>query len=240
MPSAVLEAENFSAGYGKPLFAQADLSLCGGEVVSLVGPNGTGKSTLLKTLAGLLPALCGEIFLCGQKLEIWNVRERAQKIASVFTHEQVPYGMSVREFVSLGRIPFAGWFDFRNKEDLAAIGESLEILGLGRFADRRMQTLSDGERSRAFLARALATRPRLLLLDEPAAFLDVPNILHLFKILKDLAGERNLAVLLSTHHLEYACRFSDRIVALDGCGKISEGSALDLKQKGFLDWANAD
>lgn len=240
MPSAILEAKNFSAGYGKPLFRRAEISLCGGEVVALLGPNGTGKSTLLKTLAGLLPGFEGELFLCGRKFESYTVRDRAKKIASVFTHEQIPYGMTVREFISLGRIPYSGWLDARTLDDERRISGAVEMLGLERFAARRMQTLSDGERSRAFLARALATEPELLLLDEPTAFLDVPNILNLFKILKNLAAERNLAVLLSTHHLEYACRFADRILALDGRGNLAEGSADGLKQKGFLDWAYAD
>lgn len=157
-------------------------------------------------------------------------------MASVFTHLNLPYGMTVREFVSLGRIPFSGFLDKRSAADERAVDMALEEVGMANFAHRMLQTLSDGERSRVFVARAVASEPKLLLLDEPTAFLDVPNILQLFRFLKRLAGEKGVAVLLSTHHVEKAMQFSDRIIALNGKGFVSEDSPAALKDS-FLNWA---
>lgn len=238
MPSVLLFARNFSAGYARPLFSPADLSLSASSVVSLVGPNGTGKSTILKSFAGLLAPQTGNLFLSGEPFERMDARMRARKIASVFTGERIPFGMDVREFVSLGRIPYAGIFDGRSAADNRKIDEALASVRMESFAHRNASELSDGERSRVFLARALAAEPELLLLDEPTAFLDVPNILSLFRLLRELSQTRKLSVLLSTHHLDYAFRFSDRIIALDGKGHVREGLPEELRHSPFLEWAN--
>ena len=234
MPDVALRAENFSAGYGKPLFSATEIFLECGQVVSLVGPNGTGKSTVLRCFAGLLRPLSGNIFLCGRPLESFLPRERAMAVASVFTQTRIPFGMGVRELVSLGRIPFSGLLDGRSKKDESAIDFALSSVGLEPFAGRRVSELSDGERSRVFLARALASEPKVLLLDEPTAFLDVPNILGLFRLLKKMAGAKNVAVLLSTHHLDYALKFSDRLIAFDGKGRLLEDVPNALARSGFL------
>ncbi|MCK9181717.1 MAG: ABC transporter ATP-binding protein [Fibrobacteraceae bacterium] len=232
----ILFAENFSAGYGEALFARLDMKLNKGNVTALIGPNGTGKSTLLKSFAGLIPPFSGRILLCGQPINDVPMRARAQKIASVFTWERIPFGMTVREFVSLGRIPFSGIFDLRTKKDEAAIDWALDYMNISSFATRQAGALSDGERSRVFLARALSSFPEVLLLDEPTAFLDVPHILSLFKLLKKFAVEKNAAVLLSTHHVNYAFRFSDELICLDGCGHIAEGTPAVLQSSEYLSW----
>ncbi len=240
MADSVLTAENFSAGYGKPLFSATEIALECGQVVSLVGPNGTGKSTVLRCFAGLLRPLSGNISLCGKPLEKISPRERAKAIASVFTQARIPFGMNVREFVSLGRIPYSGWFDGRSEGDETAIDFALSSVGLESFACRRVSELSDGERSRVFLARAFASEPKVLLLDEPTAFLDVPNILGLFRLLKKMAVEKSVAVLLSTHHLDYALKFSDKIIAFDGKGCLREDVPDVLAHSGFLAWAGSE
>ncbi len=240
MADTILKAENFSAGHGKPLFSGAEIVLSGAQVVSLVGPNGSGKSTLLRTLAGLLRPLSGNVFLCGRPLEGFLPRERAKMVASVFTQARIPFGMDVREFVSLGRIPYSGWLDGRSRRDDEAIELALSSVGLESFARRRVAELSDGERSRVFLARAFASEPKALLLDEPTAFLDVPNILALFRLLKGMARKRNIAVLLSTHHLDYALRFSDKVIAFDGKGSVREDIPDAFARSGFLAWAGCE
>lgn len=238
MPESVLTAKNFSAGYGRALFSPAELSLAQGNLVSLVGPNGTGKSTILRCFAGLLEPRTGTVFLDGKPLKEWDARLCAQKIASVFTRERVPFGMNVREFVSLGRIPYSQFFDGRSRADEAAIDDAIFRVRMEAFAKREVAALSDGERSRVFLARAIASEPEALLLDEPTAYLDVPNILNLFRLLREMAAERNLAVLLSTHHLHYAMKFSDKIIALDGKGRVKEGFPDEFTSSHFLEWAD--
>ncbi len=240
MADVVLRAENFSAGYGAPLFSGAEIALECGQVVSLVGPNGTGKSTVLRCLAGLLRPLSGNISLGGRPLESFHPRERAKMVASVFTQARIPFGMSVREFVALGRIPYSGFLDGRSKQDEAAIDFALSNVGMKSFAQRRVAELSDGERSRVFLARAFASEPKVLLLDEPTAFLDVPNILALFRLLKKMAVEKDVAVLLSTHHLDYALKFSDKVIAFDGKGCLREDFPKALARSGFLSWAGSE
>ncbi|WP_308604181.1 ABC transporter ATP-binding protein [uncultured Fibrobacter sp.] len=237
MAETVLEAKNLSVGYGMPLFPQASLDLQAGELVSLVGPNGSGKSTLLKTFAGLLTPCSGTIRLCGMVMEKMAKRKRAQLVASVFTHERAPFGMTVREFISLGRIPFSGIFDQRTEEDESAVDDALANTELTDFANRRVAALSDGERSRVLVARAMASHPKLLLLDEPTAFLDVPHILSLFHFLREFAEKKQMAILLSTHHLDYAFRFSHRVIALDGKGGIGEGFLPKMQEAGLLSWA---
>ncbi len=240
MPDVILDAKNFSAGYTHKLFEPVDLSLLAGELVSLVGPNGVGKSTLLKSFAGILPPQSGMVTLCGTPLESLSMRKRAQIIASVFTQERVPYGMTVREFVSLGRIPYSGLFDSRTVEDDAAIDDAIQNIQLEGFSDRSVLALSDGERSRVFIARAIATQPKILLFDEPTAFLDVPNILNLFRILKKMAKERNLAVLLSTQHVDYALRFSDKIIGFGRKGLVREATPQEMEESEFLGWARVE
>lgn len=240
MAEILLSAENLSVGYGKPLFSMERLNFAAGEFVCLVGPNGSGKSSLFRTLSGLVPALSGKVALCGLPLLSIPARRRAQLLAGVFTLVSVPRGLSVQEFVSLGRIPYSGFLDSRTAEDEAAVRDALRDAGVETLSCRELCTLSDGERARAFLARALAGRSKVLLLDEPSAFLDVPHTLALFRLLRTLARERNAAVIASTHNIDYACRFADKLLALDGMGGAFSGSVAETIRGGYLNWAEVN
>jgi len=212
-----------------------DFSLASGNVVALMGENGCGKSSLLKTFAGLLAPVAGEVSLEGKSLTEWAPRERAQEISLVRMSSAVPPRMSVSEFVRLGRSPYSGIFDSRTEEDNRIVENSMALLDVANFANRPIAELSDGERSRVFLAEAVAQQVKILLLDEPNAFLDIPRSHALFRLLKKIAVERQMGIVVSTHSVEYAERYCDKIMVVNG-GTVKVASAADARKNGLLDW----
>ena len=239
--NALLECRNLLVGYGRALESMNnpfDFRLSAGTVVALMGENGCGKSSLLKTLAGLLPPVSGEVSLEGRMLSEWSPRHRSQKISLVRMSNVVPPRMSVREFVRLGRSPYSGIFDSRTAEDNRIVEESMVLLDVAVFAERPVAELSDGERSRVFLAEAVAQRVNVLLLDEPNAFLDIPRSHALFRLLKKIAVERQMGIVVSTHSVEYAERYCDRIMVVDG-GTVKNALASEARKCGLLDWTEA-
>lgn len=239
--NALLECRNLLVGYGRALESMKnpfDFRLSAGTVVALMGENGCGKSSLLKTLAGLLPPVSGEVSLEGRMLSEWSPRHRSQKISLVRMSNAVPPRMSVREFVRLGRSPYSGIFDSRTAEDNRIVEESMVLLDVAVFAERPVAELSDGERSRVFLAEAVAQRVNVLLLDEPNAFLDIPRSHALFRLLKKIAVESQMGIVISTHSVEYAERYCDRIMVVDG-GTVKNALASEARKCGLLDWTEA-
>ena len=236
--NALLECKDLLVGYGKALETMKspfDFSLVSGTVVALMGENGCGKSSLLKTFAGLLKPVAGSVSLEGKSLTEWAPRERAQEISLVRMSSAVPPRMSVSEFVRLGRSPYSGIFDSRTDEDNRIVDESMALLDVANFANRPIAELSDGERSRVFLAEAVAQQVKILLLDEPNAFLDIPRSHALFRLLKKIALERKMGVVVSTHSVEYAERYCDKIMVVNG-GTVKVAAAPDARKAGLLDW----
>ncbi len=234
----LLECKDLLVGYGKALPSMKfpfDFSLASGNVVALMGENGCGKSSLLKTFAGLLAPVAGEVSLEGKSLTEWSPRERAQEISLVRMSCAVPPRMSVSEFVRLGRSPYSGIFDSRTDEDNRIVENSMALLDVANFANRPIAELSDGERSRVFLAEAVAQQVKILLLDEPNAFLDIPRSHALFRLLKKIAVERQMGIVVSTHSVEYAERYCDKIMVVNG-GTVKVASAADARKNGLLDW----
>ena len=245
----LLQCENLVIGYKNGKCANAgfvvpfDFELNAGEVVALLGENGCGKSTFLKTLCAQLQPVSGTVSLCGRPLDstkvaAWNARERAKLVTLVRMSGVTCDRMTVREFVGLGRTPYAGLFDGRSKEDERIVDESLALLELETFANRWVNELSDGERSRVYLAQAVAQQVKALLLDEPNAFLDIPRSRKLFALLQKLAKERGMGILVSTHSVEYAEKYCDRMVVIEnGCVRCERAS--DARAEGLLDWTEA-
>ena len=234
----LLECKDLLVGYGKALPSMKfpfDFSLASGNVVALMGENGCGKSSLLKTFAGLLAPVAGEVSLEGKSLTEWAPRERAQEISLVRMSSAVPPRMSVSEFVRLGRSPYSGIFDSRTEEDNRIVENSMALLDVANFANRPIAELSDGERSRVFLAEAVAQQVKILLLDEPNAFLDIPRSHALFRLLKKIATERKMGIIVSTHSVEYAERYCDKIMVVNG-GTVKVATAADARKNGLLDW----
>jgi iron complex transport system ATP-binding protein len=222
--SALLEAtELVVARGGAPILHGVSVTLRAGEAVALVGPNAAGKSTLVRTLAGLLPATSGIVRLEGRPLAEWGRSALARDVALVTPEEGAPVLLSVRERVALGRYPHRGPFRPLTPADRDTVAHALAQTGIAHLAHRPLSTLSSGERQLAALARGLAQQPRVLLLDEPAAHLDVGHQLQLFRILDEIRGG-GVAVLAVVHDLQRAAAWAGRMLLLDGGRLAAEGA----------------
>ncbi|MCF7936082.1 MAG: ABC transporter ATP-binding protein [Synergistales bacterium] len=216
------------------LAADLRLSLSQGEMVCLVGPNGAGKSTLLRTLAGLQPALGGTIDLQGRSLQRYAPAERARIMGVVLTTVPPTPGLTVADCVALGRSPFTDWLGRTTKEDRTVVRRAMEEVGVTELARRHLGEISDGERQKTMIARALAQEPQILLLDEPTAFLDLPHRVEILLLLRRLAHHGGTAVLLSTHDLDLALRTADRLWLLPRSGRLHSGTPEDLVLQGAV------
>ena len=214
------------------IVARLDCSLSGGEFVCLLGPNGAGKSTLIRTLAGIQKPLAGELRLSGKTMSDIAPRERARAVSVVLTEVMSSGVMDAYSLVSLGRHPYSGWFGGLNAQDHERIEWSIDAVGAGSLANRQVSELSDGERQKISVARALAQEAKLMLLDEPTVFLDLPRRVELLSILRDLAHRENLALLLSTHDLDLALRFADRLWLMTPEGNLLQGAPEALAING--------
>jgi iron complex transport system ATP-binding protein len=205
-----------------------------GELVCLLGPNGIGKSTLLRTIAKMQPPLWGTVELGGADLRSVSHAELARRLGVVLTERVAVEALTVRQIVGLGRYPHSGWFGGLTERDRAAVGWAIESVGARHLADRDFSRLSDGERQRVMIARALAQQPVVLLLDEPTAFLDVPSRVELMGLLRQLTRERPLAVVVSTHDLELALRTADTIWLVMPGGELATGAPEDVVLSGAI------
>lgn len=236
----IICARNLTVGYagrkGKDhsVLAQMDIDIRAGEFVCLVGPNGCGKSTLLRTLAGLQDALAGTIELDGAAIKQMPLRERAQHLALVLTRFAGVHGMTGFDSVALGRTPHTGWLDSLNPQDQNAILKAMQETDTIHLQRRSVDALSDGERQRLAVARALAQEAQLLMMDEPTAFLDLPHRVGLMGLLRGLCRNQNKAVVLSTHDLDLAMRFADRLIVMDGKGNWFQGLPETMALDGVL------
>lgn len=201
---------NLSIGYKKsaPIVESIDAELHLGEFVCLTGNNGAGKSTLLRTLAYLQAPLSGHIII---ETAVKEAATSRSNCAIVLTQTPELNNTTVRQMVTWGRLPYTGMFGQLKEEDLVKADQAIRIIGIERLAKRNFASLSDGERQKTMIARALAQETDYLLLDEPSAFLDHPSKVELMVTLRALAHEKHKAILLSTHDLELAQKYADRI-----------------------------
>ena len=214
---AYLETKDLAVGYhGKPLIEEIPLHVQRGRIVTLIGPNGSGKSTILKTIIGQLPKVSGTVYLDGKTMQERSRNEIARRMASLMTARMEPELMTCRDVVGTGRYPYTGKLGILTSEDRAIVERSLAQVGGLDFADRPFANISDGQRQRILLARALCQEPEIIVLDEPTSFLDIRYKLELLTVLKRMVRENDLAVLLSLHELELAERISDTVVCVAG------------------------
>jgi len=208
------------------------VSLQAGELVCLLGPNGAGKSTLLRSLAGMQPPIAGEVQLLGENIYKLAPQELAKRLSLVLT-EKVDVGMlSAYTLVTLGRYPYTDWWGNLTSEDETIVHWAIKAVGAVHLAQRQVSELSDGERQKIMIARALAQSPIVMLLDEPTAFLDLPRRVEIMQLLRQLARETNQAILLSTHDLDLALRLADKVWLLSTNGILHVGAPEDLVLSG--------
>jgi cobalamin transport system ATP-binding protein len=205
-----------------------------GDLVCLLGPNGIGKSTLLRTLARMQPALWGSVELAGDDLQSMTGSELARRLGVVLTERVLIDALSARRIVEFGRYPHSGWLGRIGDGDREVVDWAIDAVGARHLAERDFSQLSDGERQRVMVARALAQEPAVLLLDEPTAFLDVPSRVELMALLRSLTRVGRIAVVLSTHDLELALRTSDVVWLVMPGGEIVTGSPEDVMLSGAI------
>lgn len=240
----VLQIENLAIGYThrreQKVVAQGITEvLCAGELVCLLGPNGAGKSTLMRTISGSQKPLAGRVLLDGAVIHDLPARNLARKMSLVLT-ERVQAGLlSAYEVVVLGRYPHTDWTGKLSEKDHEVIRRSIEMTGAEELASRILAELSDGERQKIMVARALAQEPELMILDEVTAFLDLPRRVEIMQLLRDLAHTAGKAILLSTHDMDLALRCADRLWLLPKEGALHVGAPEDLVLNGDFEQAFA-
>lgn len=231
----ILRVTRLTAGYGdRTALSDLALTVDAGELLAVVGPNGAGKSTLLKVIGGALEAWSGELAIEGRPLAAFDRRSLARIMASVAQENPIAFQYTVLEVVLMGRAPHLGSFHFETAHDLAVAREALAALGLTAAATRPIQELSGGERKRVFLARALAQEPRIVLLDEPAAFLDMRHVAEIFTLFRKLCAERGMAVIATLHDLNAAALYADHVLLLKDGVRVAYGSPAEVFTTGNL------
>ena len=232
----LLTTENLCIGYSanKPVAANLSLGLAKGCMTSLLGPNGVGKSTLLRTLAGLQPPLSGSVRVCGELLADISISELSRYIALVLTDRVSVGGLTVFELVSMGRQPYTGFFGRLSDTDRAIIDQSMADVGIAAKAASHIAELSDGECQKVMIAKALAQQTPIIILDEPTAFLDAAARIDVMRLLHRLAAESQKAILLSTHDIDVAVQLSDNLWLMNTNG-VSCGSVAEMVGGGMLD-----
>ena len=210
----------------------ADLTLAAGELVAVVGPNGGGKTTLIRALLNLTPLARGTVSLDGRPIEGWRRGELARVVALVPQREDTPFSWRVEELVGFGRYARRGPLEAMGADDTAAVARALARCDVTELRERRIETLSGGEWQRVRIARALAQEPRLLVLDEPTASLDLGHEMELFELVRRLVAE-GLAALVVTHDLNLAARYADRMLLLDA-GRIAASGPPEVVMRAEL------
>lgn len=205
-----------------------------GEFACLVGVNGSGKSTLLRTMSALQPKLAGRVYFDGVPIEEITQGQLARRLSLVLTDRVYGRHLSGLDVVRLGRHPYTGWSGRLNKPDHQAVDEAIAVTGCGELMGRSVESMSDGERQRVMIARAVAQHPRVMLLDEPTAFLDITHRLRLTALLRDLTHSQGIAVLMSTHDLDLALRTADTVWLVQSNGHLLVGAPEDVALSGIL------
>ena len=224
----IAKADQLAIGYkNKALITNLSFSIKQGQIICLLGANGCGKTTLMRTLLGLLPAISGSITIANKSLTEWSPTELAKVIAYVPQASHIPFAFNVIDMVIMGRGAHLSFFSMPNKQDKAMAMEILEMLSLSHLANRTFDTLSGGEKQMVLIARALVQKPQLLVMDEPAASLDFGNQIKLLTQVKALK-QLGISVFMSTHHPQHAAILADDVILLTPHTQVLQDSPTIL------------
>ncbi len=205
-----------------------------GELTCLLGANGVGKSTLLRTLSAFQPKTSGQIVIEGRELDTYTDKELSRRIGVVLTEKPDVRNMTVRELVSLGRSPYTGFWGTYSRDDLQIVDEAIVQVGIETLSRRMVQTLSDGERQKVMIAKALSQQTPVIYLDEPTAFLDYPSKVEVLQLLRRISRTAGKIIFLSTHDVELALQLADTIWLMSREEPIAIGSPRQLASEGVL------
>lgn len=231
-----VQTKNLTVGYdGKPVIREIEIQLEKGKILTLIGPNGAGKSTILKSMARQLDWIAGTVFLGNDSLAALPGQERSKKMAIVWTEKLRTECMSCEEVVATGRYPYTGAFGILSAVDYEKIEEAIRLVDMESFRARDFTKISDGQRQRVMLARAICQEPEIILLDEPTSFLDIKYKLEFLSVLQRLQKEKQLTVIMSLHELELAQRISDQILCIKGEYVDRYGTPEAVFQEGYVE-----
>lgn len=211
-----ITTNRLTVGYrGHRVVEDISLSLPCGRLVCLLGPNGAGKSTLLRTLCGFQPPIEGTVTISGSDITTMSAAEVARLVSVVLTDRPLTPSLTAAEMVGMGRAPYTGFWGRLSDEDRRLVNEAMQAVGIAPLATRRMGRLSDGERQKVMIAKALAQHTPVIVLDEPTAFLDYPSKVAVMKTLARLAHDEGKTILMSTHDLELAAQLGDELMEIE-------------------------
>ncbi len=230
------QTRQLCVGYQKkPLVKNIEIALCKGEIMTLIGPNGAGKSTLLKSIAGQLKPLCGVVCLNGKDTSGMPRREISREMAVVFTEKMRTELMTCEDVVATGRYPYTGYFGILSEKDRVIVGEAMELVHVSGIKHQDFTKISDGQRQRVMLARAICQEPEIVVMDEPVSFLDIRHKLEFLSVLLALREKKGLTVIMSLHELELAKIVSDKVLCLKGEYVESYGTPEEVFKQDFVE-----
>jgi iron complex transport system ATP-binding protein len=232
----IISTENLDIGYGsRRVLGNINLQLQPGKLTCFMGPNGSGKTTLLRTICGFQPPLSGKVLLDETDIHTFTRKKQAAIYSVVLTDRIQSDYMKGRELVATGRLPHTGWHGLLSDEDKSAIDNALELTSTKELADKWLYQLSDGQRQKLMIARALCQETPVIILDEPTAHLDLNNRVNIVNLLRNLAHEHGRTILMATHELDLALQMADRLWLAESGKSVLEGIPEDLVLDGRLD-----
>ena len=230
------QTQDLSVGYdGRALIHDINIQVEKGKILTLIGPNGAGKSTILKSITRHLAKICGQVYIDRQEIYAWSARELAKRVAVVLTDRIHPELMTCGEVVAMGRYPYTNALGHLTARDREIVAQAMERVHALDLAEQDFTTLSDGQRQRIMLARALCQEPEVLILDEPTAYLDIRHKIELLDILREMAHERGITVIMSLHEIDLATKISDYLLCVKGDTIEAFGPPEDILAEGVIE-----